>query len=414
MPISRTNPPVSVIVGAGAALEVGGPSTSLITQSIRQTYQHIVSVTGAPSTTRQFIDQVATQLDTYFGSEGCHFEDIFHTLEMLDSCVYAGLTSTAKEFKPHFFPFFNPATGNWLNTYAISTAKNDLLRTIADLIRPYDASFDPIGGHSWFANFWRQFANNYSLDIGTLNYDRTIEASIAGIPFEDGYPNLGTTPIRFDPLRLIQFPGTRIMHLHGSTLFGYSNSHSNSFQEMYEDYFSDVFKYPDENAALATWFHRSNSHAQSGESIVGGPIITGLRKTDKLLAYPYTTYSAVFSESILQNRSLLIIGYSFGDLYLNALIGKMASIHGSNRRIVVVSYLNDPIGTWHPDNAVGNWASIRMFGFLSRAFRQNPIATNYSFVNPLISSDSCARLYLEGTRNALETHGPDIIRFLSS
>lgn len=183
---------------------------------------------------------------------------------------------------------------------------------------------------------------------------------------------------------------------------------------MYEDYFEDVFKYPDEISARNTWFGRSNPHAQSGESIIGGPIITGLRKTDKLLAYPYTTYNHAFADAILRNPSLLIVGYSFGDYHINALLGKMASIHGSNRKIVIISFINNPQINWHPDFAVSNWASNQMVHFLYRAFRQDPITKDIVFKSPIVSKDDCVQLYLEGTKNAFEVNGNKIIKFLNS
>jgi hypothetical protein len=407
----------TVLVGAGAAIEIGGASTGRITNEIRQKVQSVVNPANiATSISRSFIDEIANALNSYFGNPpGCHFEDIFHTLEVLDSCVHAGSASTGKQFKPHFFPFFTANPQNWLDRYAIMAAKRDLLETISNLVAQYDAAFAPYGQHRWYANFWRTLYNAIPLDIGTLNYDRTIETSLSGLRYEDGYGTVATNPLRFNPKRVLRTSRSLLLHLHGCTLYGYSPpTNTNSFEDMYEDYFEDIFKYPDEVSARRTWFGRSNPNAQSGESIIGGPIITGLRKTDKLLAYPYTTYNQAFANSLLRNPYLLIVGYSFGDFHINALLGKMASIHGPRRRIVIVSYINDPQNNWHPDFSVCDWASDQMVRFLFRAFRQEPIANNLTFLNPLISNDGCVRLYLEGTRNAFESHGNEIVRFLST
>jgi len=44
---------------------------------------------------------------------------------------------------------------------------------------------------------------------------------------------------------------------------------------------------------------------------------------------------------VLQNNALLIIGYSFGDLYINQLIQRMYDIHKEKRRIVLITYWNN-------------------------------------------------------------------------
>lgn len=212
----------TVLVGAGAAIEIGGVSTSRITSDIRNTTQSILNPANVSTpTNRRFIDEIATALDNYFGVP-CHFEDIFHALEILDSCIHAGSPQTAKEFKPHFFPFFTASPQNWLDTFAIMSAKRDLLETISNLVGQYDSAFQPAGQHKWYADFWRNLNMNMPLDIGTLNYDKTIETSLAGFNLEDGYGTVNTTPIRFKPRKVLRTCKSRLLHLHGSTLFGYS------------------------------------------------------------------------------------------------------------------------------------------------------------------------------------------------
>ncbi len=79
---------------------------------------------------------------------------------------------------------------------------------------------------------------------------------------------------------------------------------------------------------------------QSGEHIDLFPIITGLRKTEKILTQPFDAYFHHFYQSIFQNSKLLIIGYGFGDLYLNSILEQFTSIHGENGKAIVITYLN--------------------------------------------------------------------------
>ena len=106
----------------------------------------------------------------------------------------------------------------------------------------------------------------------------------------------------------------RILHLHGSILYGYIRT-SNLYA--YDDDHEDLYRYDNFQDAKATWFGRSTNTAQSREQAIAGPIITGLRKTDKALCYPYNTYYSLFQDSIIENPRLLIAGYSFGDFHFN-------------------------------------------------------------------------------------------------
>ena len=77
---------------------------------------------------------------------------------------------------------------------------------------------------------------------------------------------------------------------------------------------------------------------QTNEEIFAGPIITGLRKTDKLNCIPYDYYHANLCKSLIANRRLLVTGYSFGDLYMNQQLERIRLIHDEDCRIVLIDY----------------------------------------------------------------------------
>lgn len=164
------------------------------------------------------------------------------------------------------------------------------------------------------------------------------------------------------------------------------------------------------------WFGRSNHTTQSAEEAIIGPIITGLKKTDKVINYPYSTYYAALQNSIVENNALLIVGYSFGDLHLNRLLERIVRIHGKKRRIVVITKFTGKV--WHRDWTAMNWPENRdMVVFLSKAFLDYSPLDNGSFSmpdSPLISKDGCAQLYLNGFKDAAVNHGEKIVNFLSS
>lgn len=81
---------------------------------------------------------------------------------------------------------------------------------------------------------------------------------------------------------------------------------------------------------------QSNPTAQNNETYYAGPIITGLRKTDKLSCMPYDFYHGNMYNAIVRNNTLVIVGYSFGDIYVNNLINRMHGIWSGKERIVLI------------------------------------------------------------------------------
>lgn len=80
---------------------------------------------------------------------------------------------------------------------------------------------------------------------------------------------------------------------------------------------------------------------QANEGLFYSPIITGLKKTDKICYF----YHAHLAKKIIGNPSILISGYSFEDLYVNHLLQRHKLIHDQNERVVMIDrgpdYVNE-------------------------------------------------------------------------
>ena len=102
----------------------------------------------------------------------------------------------------------------------------------------------------------------------------------------------------------------------------------------------DLFKYKDYDTVRDMMIGRgqSNPTAQDHSEYYGGPIITGLRKTDKLNCIPYDFYHGHLYNCLLLNKALVIVGYSFGDFYMNNWIDRMSLLHGEKKKVVLVDY----------------------------------------------------------------------------
>jgi hypothetical protein len=332
----------------------------------------------------------------------------------LDSLRVGLQPTTAKEFKPALGAFVMPNAAALYSAIVCTGALNHIIDDVAKQIMRYVRSFRPLGTHRWFRDFWQNATGRCPWDIATLNYDDCIERSLARAAWDDGFAALDPGILRFDPARIVNANATRVLHLHGSVFYGYPRF-TNPNRFLFEDQHEDLYRFTSHTEAKRTWFWRSRNRAQSGESAIAGPIITGQRKPDKLLGIPYSTYQAVLHAALLNSPRLLVAGYSFGDLHFNRLLSRLTRIHGGNRRVVIIDYAPPGIRgpRWHPDFSIRDWPSIEMFQALIRLSGESkPLECPYA--HPWVSRDGRCRFYLEGFEDAVRAHGTDIIDFLTT
>ena len=86
---------------------------------------------------------------------------------------------------------------------------------------------------------------------------------------------------------------------------------------------------------------RLDDKNQAGHNIFLTNIITGRMKTDKLLWSPMQIYMYGLIKALAENEELLIIGYGFGDQYINNLLFQYLQFHPSDKRIRMITY-SDP------------------------------------------------------------------------
>ncbi|MCF6153496.1 MAG: hypothetical protein E3K38_14680 [Candidatus Kuenenia stuttgartiensis] len=415
---------VTAFLGAGACLDIEGPSTKDLTDLVRKKKQQFLDPFTKQMIEAPFVEDIASQLDSYFAPESCNFEDLFHVLEMMSS-YFRGRQKhiIGKQYKPPLGAFITLNCDKWLtdkdkDAYMLSlgkliTAKKDILEIVAAQIYKYMKSFESNHKYRWFADFWNDALNERAWDIATLNYDYSIEKSINKKIIEDGYEKIdGQGLYRFNPSKLIESNSSKILHLHGCILYGYARR-QNPNKYLFEDAFEDIYKFDTYERAKEKWFGRSINNSQAQEEAIVGPIITGLRKTDKLLYYPYNSYHYALQQAIMQSPRLLIAGYSFGDLHFNALLERVTRLYGENRRVVIITYFDKDY--WHPDPMFMGWPQVyTMTKFIATVFHEQTPFNSNKFQSPLCSKDGCAKLYLCGMKEALENHGDEIIEFLTS
>lgn len=395
---------ITVLVGAGACIDINGPSTEFITNQVKNIKLDTMNQSN------EFISNICSMLDKYYKADCWNFEDFFHTLEILSSQLAGWRPNTIKKYKPAIGGFVQAINNEVFNSLALIESKQKVIEKVAQLINEYDSSFNPEGKDQWFSDFWKNLNKKAFLDITTLNYDTCIEQCLTD--YQDGYEKIESNCHKFNPRLLVKKNKSRIMHLHGCINYGYFWNEGDPNKYVFIDDFQDLYKYDRYSDSRVTWFGRSGNSAQSGDNSDIGPIITGLRKTDKIIAYPYSEYYSVFQNSLINNSKLLIIGYSFGDKHFNKIINRISGLHGSNRKIVIITYCN-PNDWCHDPTCMDNF-NQESIEFLAKSFMEfNPFNGYYDFKEKIISKDKNVRIYFSGFKKTVLKYDNEIIDFLN-
>lgn len=212
-----------------------------------------------------------------------------------------------------------------------------LVRWLCELFE-HTSSQAPQSAH-WpdYQNFWTTISQSSTLDVATFNYDTCIELALPNL-IQGFKPVDGTPAQRFDEIDFQRSSESRLMHLHGSIRFGNWDSMAGLNRFAYEDNRHDLYYYTSARDAAASRFgSRTSPHSQAGRHNIVGPVITGLQKPDKILsAEPYMSYYRTFAGCLQSSPRLLIVGYGFGDKYINHLLERMVRWHGAACRIACV------------------------------------------------------------------------------
>lgn len=441
---------VTSLVGAGAVLEIGGlgmdhHSTAAITKAIFEPqYNHGLAeyyYTERIELTKAIFNRLleeynrrnpedpisATKALTRF-----HFEVIYHIIESLYSYDYFwSETSKNEADRPPIVDFIQPILGfSWIK---LMKAHHSFITTVMEIVNEYDWNFreniiNP--ENRWYKNWWSNAP--FIWDVFNLNYDTTIEYSLN--EYTDGYTPLDKYDFSCFSQEVLlkeKYKHT-INHLHGCILYGLAKFWSrDKVPEVMKYSHRDLVKYPTYERSSSEWLslgYGDNKTFQSKEKEVYAPIITGLRKTDKLLHLPLDVYRWNLERKIMENNALVIVGYSFGDTYVNDVINRMRLYHGDKMRVVLIDHKLSASpsevesGRYDRQAALGRalCTSFPQAGWemILRAMHVGDYNecqfSQYKTDMPIISENGQLMCCYQGFRDAVENHAEEIYNFVQS
>lgn len=423
------NKAVTVIVGAGAVLDfdhIGiSPSVKNITEEVLK--QKIQKVDGGERPLLfdlnnhivEKLKEVGRPEINKFMPPQLNFENLLHIVEMCisySSCWHKEFTSWPAF--PEFGTLIQPDDFlKDIQTYDYIRAAYGLQKTVMDIVDQYDSSFrEDTTSELWYREFWQSLSGRSN--IFNLNYDNTIENTLG--EYEDGF-----LPIKEDDdysrFSAKQYFENRrnlstIAHLHGQILF----SEASSFPFEYS--IRDMVKNKDYKTACKNRMGRQqNPSNQAKEEYVQPYIVSGSRKTEKLTFAPNNVYLSDLTRKVIENNRLLVIGYSFGDLYLNEILGLGMAAHGKDFKVVIIDKYPSYISTYTSIYQHLSHKCPQTYRFVSRLAedrlfieigqKEFPLIVE-GYDKPVISRNGNLMMCINGFKNAVENHSEAIKKHL--
>lgn len=292
----------TVLLGAGAMIPYGGPSTTELTQRLLDNKE-----------CNSFFNSVYNRT-----KKKANFEFLLSSIENLLDWKLANDDNNSKLLTSNILlePIYEyKYRSKWDLWKIYKEAINDIIERIKD----YDNcnSFD-VDKYKNLVDCISNEKQRSSIKIYSLNYDRLIPriASKHGINFYEGFGNNG---YEYDLRKIATHPST-FFNLHGSI---YTSLVS-----------GDVFKIIDTPIELE-YLQKING-GNPDEDKLFLPIIAGYSKSQRIMSEPFNLGIAAFMNDCNTCSRLVIVGYSFGDPYINSILKRF--IRFDSTEIIIIDY----------------------------------------------------------------------------
>lgn len=343
------------LLGAGAAIDWGGPTTNQITD---------ILIKQGPSNAKD--ELIINYIYEYFnngniGIDRINFEGL---IDIIEQCAQYWLSKDANNtISTKLISKDNEFWENAFSELYISKYRNydPKLSENANffcrlLLQCYEEVIFHIRKYSQFtenmnkiycdknneinqlaAQYFKEKSKDSYLRIYSLNYDRVIQAIFqkSCIPFFQGFnsenivPSVGEMHQSVDSKRILTSLNENcIFHLHGIFCWRIDNTNPNGLDgyQIVNSYYNN----PLENQGFKYTFSEKN------KPLFLTPIITGYSKVQRTNLTPFKQMASAFDIDCHTADEIIIVGYSFGDLHINDTI-RQARKNNANVKIIIIT-----------------------------------------------------------------------------
>ena len=182
------NPRVTMIMGAGAVLDMNFPSNIIkpttwnITEKVRKPYDDIFcanrEITIVEDIYQILVRSFPADHNIWWATNyipNIHFEILFHVMEQL--IAYQSVWAS-NNHNPYTFPHFAPFTAmNFsFDPKDLNQVMWKFIMRIMEIVNAYNEYFrNDNGAENWYRDF---FKSDFKWDVFNFNYDTTVEQSL--------------------------------------------------------------------------------------------------------------------------------------------------------------------------------------------------------------------------------------------
>lgn len=291
-----------VLLGAGASIDYGAPSTLKLTNTIERKIRgdSVMRHTGGDVAYLKILAGLTGYLQGIV-----HFEQIYHcTHELI--YMFPPTPGASDEFRPLLLPFISTlgVTENALRALAHKIVEVVYSETSYCCGAPA-VSLTPL------ADFITRLRKDYITRIYTTNYDDFLLQAVPNL--YTGFDPGATSPKRFELESFWQKEDEdSLFQLHGSVHMGFSNPFAAGGE------IGDLFWFDDrDDARTHAMFTGGDVRRPDGTGFLRTSVITGLDKLSRLQQRPLSHFYSALARDAMLCDVIFVIGSGLADLHLN-------------------------------------------------------------------------------------------------
>ena len=296
-----------VIMGAGASLEFGAPSTSELTGRISAKLfrDELMCHSGADQVYQRINDTLASYLQ-----HSVTFEHVYHCAQEILSNTFEPTSRAVDEYKPILYPFIGRSA--LLNE---EDALRCLLRRLPEVLfsELSVVSGNPTNDLEPLSRFVEHLRKDHVTRIYTTNYDDLILQAVPGLYY--GFNTSGNTePKHFDGESFWNSADKDcVFHLHGSVHFGFSTPVRETGD------LNPLCWFEDRKDAIRNFnYNGSEERQMDGSQFIPSVLVTGFDKLARMQQTPYAHYFSSLARDAMRADIIYVIGFSLTDLHISA------------------------------------------------------------------------------------------------